>query len=779
MPRPRTRDLQKGFSLIQVSLLLAISAMVLAANLPGRDAGDYNQKVLDNIYKLDKIESAMQAYMASNGRRPCPADGQYDVNNQAFGWEAGHTTPNNPIPSCEGGSPVASMGPDSGTGNVYGGTVPTKTLGLPDDYAFDAWGRRYTYVVDKRATVNETCYKMGTTNTPGAINIQYKNTSGTIVETVSSMYAYISHGADGHGAWPPQGSTVAGRINRNSTDADTMQNAGVNASFTSNNTLFTANKVKRDRTATFDDLVYYHRDTRNTCCIGDACNLFNPGAFSMQGTNVNDKNGTTTTMIDINGDGIDDMVVAAPYAHPGGRVDAGAVYVTFGTRNIFTQPLPASSLNGTNGFVIEGETAGDHFGSALAVGDMNADGIQDLAMTAPAYNSGRGRTYVTFGNTGTWTSPMSAGALAGSTGVNGTNGIIADGVAANDLSGTSVAFGDVNNDRTSDLIVGAPAANTNAGATYIVFGGSTTWTGHTPVALSALAGNTGVLGTGGFRINGTALTTEASGSALTSCDMNGDGIPDIVIGAPAATVSTHTNAGRAYVLFGKSAGWTATTTVSVINGANGFYDNGVASNHKTGSALACGDLNGDGIPDLAIGAPFSNISGTENGSVYVQYGKNTAWSTSVDLSTLRYYDNGYRLDGGNGERAGSSLIIGPDLNGDGVQDLIIGAPKRAPGGRTDAGGAYIYFGKNAGMYSTNSLLAVDGITGAIIDGSLAGDLAGTNVSAGNINGLGTSAAIIGAPNVSVGGNTGAGKTYMIQGSTTKWKAVTIPLSSIP
>jgi hypothetical protein len=164
----------KGFSLIQVSMLLAAGALVLAANLPGRDAGDYNQKVLDTLYKLDKVEVAMQGFMAAHGRRPCPADGQYDVNAQAFGLEAGALVPNAPLTECSGGSPAAPMGPDAGTGNVYMGTIPTKSLSLPDDYAYDAWGRRFTYVVDKRATDNAACYGMSTASTPGGVVVQHK-----------------------------------------------------------------------------------------------------------------------------------------------------------------------------------------------------------------------------------------------------------------------------------------------------------------------------------------------------------------------------------------------------------------------------------------------------------------------------------------------------------------------------------------------------------------------------------------------------------------------------
>ncbi|NCY25574.1 MAG: hypothetical protein EBX37_12185, partial [Alphaproteobacteria bacterium] len=349
---------RRGFTLVQLSVLLAVSGVLLAAYLPGRDAGDFNSKVLATLYKLDKIEAAMQGFMAKNGYRPCPANGIYDVNHTFFGREAGASTTSTPVGGCIGGIPAAPMGPDNGTSHVFMGTIPTKTLDLPDDYAYDAWGRRFTYLVDGRVTDNKMCYDMTTAQTPGAIAVQWKDPSGTVIETENTFYAYISHGADGHGAWPPQGSTVAGRINRNSLDPDTLTNAGVDSSFVYNTAIFSATKVKKDRTSTFDDLVYYHKDTRNVCCIGKACQLFNLKAFSVGGENVNHHAGQVVQTLDINNDGIDDLVVAAPDADPGGRLDAGSVYVTFGTPSAITAPIDVTLLNGSNGFVIEGDAGG-------------------------------------------------------------------------------------------------------------------------------------------------------------------------------------------------------------------------------------------------------------------------------------------------------------------------------------------------------------------------------------------------------------------------------------
>src|SRR5262249_7513044 len=159
----------RGFSLLWVSVLLTAGALIMVSLLPGKEAGDVNQKELSTVKKLEYVENAMRAFMAFNGRRPCPAHGQYDGNNANFGVES--ATPG----TCTGGTPAAPLGPDAGTGHIVGGVLPTKSLNIPDDYAFDDWGRRITYVVDKRATAKGSCYTLQnipTNNGTGDVKIE-------------------------------------------------------------------------------------------------------------------------------------------------------------------------------------------------------------------------------------------------------------------------------------------------------------------------------------------------------------------------------------------------------------------------------------------------------------------------------------------------------------------------------------------------------------------------------------------------------------------------------
>src|SRR5690242_20690488 len=135
---------QAGFSLVMMSVILTVAALIFVSVLPGGDTGGDNQKIISNTKKLERVEEAMRSFMAKNGRLPCPADGQYAFNDVNFGVEA--ATPG----TCTGGTPAAPLGPDVGTGYVVGGVIPTKSLYLPEEYAIDEFGHRFAYVVDKR-----------------------------------------------------------------------------------------------------------------------------------------------------------------------------------------------------------------------------------------------------------------------------------------------------------------------------------------------------------------------------------------------------------------------------------------------------------------------------------------------------------------------------------------------------------------------------------------------------------------------------------------------------
>jgi sugar lactone lactonase YvrE len=260
-----------GFSFITMAVTLTILALVFVSVLPGRDAGDANKKVITGIKRLDRVEEAMRGFMAANGRRPCPADGSAAVGSAGFGQE-----------SITGGVcniTAGMLGPDT-TGNLVEGVIPTRALWLSDDYAFDDSGHRYTYLVDKRATVAgsdasacNTVQGYPANTGTGGIQIKKKDTTGTVVKTDNVMVAYISSGS-GFGAFPMQGSIVAKRINNGSTDADMLTNAAVDSSFTyagGGTGTFTNTLVMKAPTSTFDQVIWYRTDLKNICCLGAVC----------------------------------------------------------------------------------------------------------------------------------------------------------------------------------------------------------------------------------------------------------------------------------------------------------------------------------------------------------------------------------------------------------------------------------------------------------------------------------------------------------------------------
>lgn len=492
---------QAGFSLIMVSILLTVAALIFVSLLPGQEAGDLNQKTINNTKKLERVEEAMHSFMAFNGRRPCPADGQYVVNTANFGKEAANPG------TCTGGTPSAPLGPDA-TGFVVGGVIPTRSLGLPDEYQYDEFGHRFTYVVDTQATANNYCINLEDFNPiTGAItgtgHIKIENaTGGTVIDNV--MYAYISHGASGYGAFPAQGSSVANRINSGSTDTDMQTNAGVNSSFTYSTTNFTNVKVQKARVAPtsgdtgFDDLVWYRNDIKNTCCLGTLCVPLGIRIDGQSGTYGSGPGSSYQSMYtpfvaavgDINGDGIPDLIIA--FATSNGGTGDTMAFVIFGTATGWPFPpagFSPATVNGTNGFAIfSSNGAIGNYNNYITIADINGDGYGDII-----FDSG-GKEYIIFGGPGGVTTPwlpasatsMNVSNLNGFTGTNGTSGVVINMTGTNGVFSTGgfmpegIEVGDIDNDGHPDLIVTGVIGNNGnkvPDVGFVIYGMPTASTG--------------------------------------------------------------------------------------------------------------------------------------------------------------------------------------------------------------------------------------------------------------------------------------------------------------
>jgi hypothetical protein len=371
---------------------------------------------------------------------------------------------------------------------------------------------------------------------------------------------------------------------------------------------------------------------------------------------------------DVNGDMYDDIAVSSYEWNS----DQGKVWLVWGKpRAEATTPLYVNTLDASKFVEITGEASGNEFGRSIAGGDFNHDGISDLIIGAPGYSSGTGRSYIVWGYNGTWDDTINAADIGG---VND-NGVMIIG-EDDSWSGTSVAnAGDVNHDGKTDLIIGAPDASpsglTYAGRTYIVFGnGSGTW--PATIDLGSLTAADGVI------INGAAVDDYLGLSVSGNVDVNGDNTADVIVGAPGADPDSKDDAGITYVVFG-SATLPATIDASddmFFDGTNGFKLFGEMTDDWSGYFVSsAGDVNGDDIGDIIIGAPYWNLDGTTDdaGRSYVVFGHRSAWSAVMELSTLDG-TNGFTISGNLlYEYSGYSVSGAGDINNDGLSDIIVGA----------------------------------------------------------------------------------------------------------
>jgi hypothetical protein len=317
-----------------------------------------------------------------------------------------------------------------------------------------------------------------------------------------------------------------------------------------------------------------------------------------------------------------------------------------------------------------------------------------------------------------------------------------------DYSGWSVAIGgDANGDGYDDILIGAAYdsdAASNAGQTYLIFGRATGLTQDYDLSRADAS----------FR--GEAAGDWSGYSVDFAGDVNGDGFDDIIIGA-VDNDEAHANAGQVYLIFGKASGWAMDTSLGSSSAS--FFGEELGDEAGT-SVAGAGDVNGDGYDDFIIGAPYNDEAVSTAGQVYLILGKSSGWSMNTDLSGASASFRGEAT----GDQAGRSVAGAGDVNRDGYDDLLVGAPYNGEA-HAGAGQAYLIFGKASGWAMDNSL----GSSSASFWGESSWDVAGWCVAgAGDVNGDRFDDILIGAWENSEAHAWYSGQTYLILGKATGW-----------
>ncbi|MCK5560012.1 MAG: FG-GAP repeat protein, partial [Thermoplasmata archaeon] len=388
--------------------------------------------------------------------------------------------------------------------------------------------------------------------------------------------------------------------------------------------------------------------------------------ITINGIDRNDDTGSALGSGDLNGDFINDIIIAAPsaYGPNNSRDGCGEVHVIFGN----STPSPIIDLNSPSDIIFYGVEIYDHLGSAIAIGDVNSDGFDDLLLGVHGEDGiGNeklmcGGIYIIYGNVSLpsiWdfaTTPAN---------------VTIYGADVYDRIGETIAIGDINGDGIDDIITGitygdGPSNNRPyCGEVYIIYGNA---------SLPSII-DLAVFNTSNYTLIYGAETDDYLGKSVTAGDVNFDGYDDIIISGPRGdgVNNSISYCGEVHIFFGNSSSSLQSSIDLLLTSANvtiyGKYRDCI------GNEVTSGDLNGDNFDDIIISTtggdgPYNNRTGC--GEVYIIYG-NTTFPSNISTSEADVII--YGQDDFDGMSGG--LETG-DGNGDGYDDLVIGVP--------DAGG---------------------------------------------------------------------------------------------
>ena len=310
---------------------------------------------------------------------------------------------------------------------------------------------------------------------------------------------------------------------------------------------------------------------------------------------------------DYNGDGFDDLAIGARKESVGTIYKAGAVYVLYGSPTGLAAPGQAWHQDQPGMLGRAGSR--EQFGDALASGDFNADGYTDLAIGILEEESGAGGVQVLYGTA------LGLSAAGNELWTQEHRRMPGDSEGGDEW-GSAMAAGDFNGDGADDLAIGAPgegrAPVERCGAVTVLYGSQQAglqthqveiWSQNSP------------------EMRGAAESDDLFGASLLAGDWNMDGIDDLFVAVLQESYGSYDLAGAVQVIFGSTAGLTATGNFLLAQGTHGLGDTPESGDYF-GHGLALGDFDGNGFADFAIGVPREDLSsGRDSGLVHVIYSR--------------------------------------------------------------------------------------------------------------------------------------------------------------